>query len=86
MNPLLKLALDLGPLLIFFAANAVGGIFTAEDAWEKMSAGASLVQLYTGLIYQGPDIAQQINEGLSRILAREGFANLDAAVGHRSRR
>ncbi|HKY43841.1 MAG TPA: quinone-dependent dihydroorotate dehydrogenase [Pyrinomonadaceae bacterium] len=63
----------------------VGGIFTAEDAWEKISAGASLVQLYTGLIYQGPNIAQQINEGLSRILAREGFANLDAAVGHRAK-
>ena len=63
----------------------VGGIFTAEDAWEKVSAGASLVQLYTGLIYQGPNIAQQINEGLSRILAREGFANLEAAVGHRAR-
>ena len=61
----------------------VGGIFTAEDAWEKIAAGASLVQLYTGLIYQGPNIAQQINEGLSRILAREGFANLDVAVGHR---
>ena len=59
----------------------VGGIFTADDAWEKISAGASLVQLYTGLIYQGPKIAQKINEGLSRILAREGFATLDAAIG-----
>ena len=59
----------------------VGGIFTAEDAWEKIAAGASLVQLYTGLIYQGPRIAREINEGLARILAREGFANLDEAVG-----
>jgi dihydroorotate dehydrogenase len=63
----------------------VGGIFTADDAWEKISAGASLVQLYTGFIYQGPNIAQQINEGLSRILAREGFTNLDAAVGSRAK-
>jgi dihydroorotate dehydrogenase len=63
----------------------VGGIFTAEDAWEKIAAGASLVQLYTGFIYQGPNIAQQINEGLANILAREGFANLDAAVGCRAR-
>lgn len=62
----------------------VGGIFTAEDAWEKIAAGASLVQLYTGFIYQGPSIAEQINQGLSRILAREGFANLEAAIGHRS--
>jgi dihydroorotate dehydrogenase len=61
----------------------VGGIFNADDAWEKISAGASLVQLYTGFIYQGPNIAQQINEGLAKILAREGLANLDAAVGCR---
>jgi dihydroorotate dehydrogenase len=59
----------------------VGGIFNANDAWEKISAGASLVQLYTGFIYQGPNIAQEINEGLAKILAREGFTNLDAAVG-----
>ena len=63
----------------------VGGIFTAEDAWEKISAGASLIQLYTGFIYQGPNIAQQINEGLARILAREGLANVDAAVGCRAK-
>jgi dihydroorotate dehydrogenase len=63
----------------------VGGIFNADDAWEKISAGASLVQLYTGFIYQGPNIAQQINEGLAKILDREGFANLDAAVGCRAK-
>ena len=63
----------------------VGGIFNADDAWEKISAGASLVQLYTGFIYQGPNIAQQINEGLAKILAREGFASLDAAVGCRAK-
>jgi len=63
----------------------VGGIFNADDAWEKISAGASLVQLYTGFIYEGPNIAQQINEGLSGILAREGFTSLDAAVGCRAK-
>lgn len=62
----------------------VGGIFTAEDAWEKIAAGASLVQLYTGFIYRGPSIAREINEGLQRILNREGFPNLDAAVGCRA--
>jgi dihydroorotate dehydrogenase len=62
----------------------VGGIFTAEDAWEKIAAGACLVQLYTGFIYQGPGIARDINEGLERILKREGFPNLDAAVGCRT--
>ncbi|HJP92829.1 MAG TPA: quinone-dependent dihydroorotate dehydrogenase [Pyrinomonadaceae bacterium] len=59
----------------------VGGIFNAEDAWEKICAGASLVQLYTGFIYQGPNIANEINEGLAKILAREGFASLEEAVG-----
>jgi dihydroorotate dehydrogenase len=63
----------------------VGGIFTAEDAWEKICAGASLVQLYTGFIYQGPGIANDISEGLEKILAREKFANLEAAVGCRSK-
>lgn len=63
----------------------VGGIFNAEDAWEKICAGASLVQLYTGFIYQGPGIAHDINEGLANILAREGIANVDAAVGCRAK-
>lgn len=63
----------------------VGGIFTAQDAWEKIAAGASLVQLYTGFIYEGPGIAQKINEGLAQILKREGLDNIDAAVGHRAK-
>ena len=67
----------------FIPLIGVGGIFTAEDAWEKITAGASLVQLYTGFIYQGPRIASQISEDLSKILAREGFPNLDGAVGSR---
>ena len=63
----------------------VGGIFTARDAWEKICAGASLVQLYTGFIYQGPNIANDINQGLARILAREKCAGIDAAVGSRAK-
>jgi len=59
----------------------VGGIFTAEDAWEKICAGASLAQLYTGFIYQGPRIVREINQGLVQILKREGFAKIDEAVG-----
>ena len=62
----------------------VGGIFNAEDAWEKIAAGASLVQLYTGFIYRGPGIAREINEGLEGILKREGCPNLNAAVGCRA--
>ena len=62
----------------------VGGIFTAEDAWEMISAGASLVQVYTGLIYQGPSIAGNINEGLRRIISSAGFVSLDEAIGCRA--
>jgi dihydroorotate dehydrogenase len=62
----------------------VGGIFTAEDAWEKISAGASLVQLYTGLIYQGIGIARDINDGLAEILHRQGIRSLDEAIGCRA--
>ena len=64
----------------------VGGIFTADDAWEKISAGASLIQLYTGFIYEGPGVAKRINEGLSEILRREGFDSIDDAVGCRAPR
>ena len=64
----------------------VGGIFTAEDAWEKICAGASLVQVYTGFIYKGPGIVRQINEGLVEILRREGFAKIEEAVGSKIER
>ncbi len=61
----------------------VGGVFTAEDAWDKICAGASLIQLYTGFIYEGPGVARRINEGVAEILQREGFGSLDEAVGCR---
>src|SRR5258708_39894458 len=63
----------------------VGGVFTAEDAWEMISAGASLVQVYTGFIYEGPAIAQRINDGLRRIISEQGFVSLDEAVGARAK-
>jgi dihydroorotate dehydrogenase len=59
----------------------VGGIATAEDAWERIRAGASLVQLYSAMVYEGPGIARRIAVGLDRLLAREGFANIGEAVG-----
>jgi dihydroorotate dehydrogenase len=61
----------------------VGGVFDARDAWEKICAGASLIQLYTGFIYEGPNVARRINEGLAVILQREGFRSLDEAIGCR---
>lgn len=62
----------------------VGGIFNADDAFEMIAAGASLIQIYTGFIYEGPSIARDINEGLRRIVSREGFVSLDEAVGCRA--
>jgi dihydroorotate dehydrogenase len=59
----------------------VGGIFGADDAWAMVRAGASLVQVWTGFIYQGPGIARDINRGLLDRMAREGFRSLDDAVG-----
>ena len=59
----------------------VGGIFTADDAWAMVRAGASLVQLYTGFIYRGPLVAREICHGLSARLKREGMRSLDEAVG-----
>ena len=59
----------------------VGGIFDAADAYEKIRAGADLVQLYTGFIYQGPTVARDINRGLLQYLERDGFDSIEAAVG-----
>lgn len=59
----------------------VGGIFTADDAWEKITAGASLLQVYTGWIYQGPWMVRQILEGLVQKLADHGLDTIADAVG-----
>lgn len=59
----------------------VGGIFTAEDAFRKIASGASLLQAYTGFVYQGFTFARDVNFGLKEILKERGFANLDEAVG-----
>jgi dihydroorotate dehydrogenase len=59
----------------------VGGIFNAADAWEKVTAGASLVQVYTGLVYEGPAIVKHIVAGLRGKLREHGFKSLAEAVG-----
>lgn len=59
----------------------VGGIMSAEDAYKKIRAGASLVALVTGLIYEGPQLIGDINRGLVKLLNRDGFANISEAVG-----
>jgi dihydroorotate dehydrogenase len=59
----------------------VGGIATADDAWERIRAGASLVQLYSAMIYRGPGIAREILTGLEVLMRRDGFATIAEAVG-----
>jgi dihydroorotate dehydrogenase len=59
----------------------VGGIFSAEDAYEKIKAGASAVQIFTGFVYEGPGIAKRINEGLIRLMERDGYRSISEAVG-----
>jgi dihydroorotate dehydrogenase len=59
----------------------VGGISTAEDAWERIRTGANLVQLYTAMVYEGPGIAARIAHGLARKLKQEGMASIAEAVG-----
>jgi dihydroorotate dehydrogenase len=62
-----------------------GGIASADDAWERICAGASLVQLYSAMVYEGPGIARRIGEGLAQRLARAGFKSVAEAVGSEAR-
>ncbi|HTG64178.1 MAG TPA: quinone-dependent dihydroorotate dehydrogenase [Sphingomicrobium sp.] len=60
---------------------AAGGIASAEDAWDRIRAGASLVQIYSAMVYEGPGLARRIAKGLAAKLAEEGFASIAEAVG-----
>jgi dihydroorotate dehydrogenase (fumarate)/dihydroorotate dehydrogenase len=64
-----------------YAIIGAGGVFTAEDAYRKIRLGASLVQVYTAMIYEGPGVVRRINEGLCKLLQRDGFKNVAEAVG-----
>ncbi|NJL87559.1 MAG: dihydroorotate dehydrogenase (quinone), partial [Leptolyngbyaceae cyanobacterium SM1_1_3] len=64
----------------------VGGIFSAEDAWEKITAGAALVQVYTGWIYEGPGMIRRILSGLLQKLEAHDLSHLSEAVGLAHRR
>jgi dihydroorotate dehydrogenase len=63
------------------AVKALGGIFTAQDAWDAIAAGASSIELLTAFVYRGPAIAYQINTGLLRLLEARGIPNLKALRG-----
>jgi dihydroorotate dehydrogenase len=71
-----------GDRLVLISA---GGIETADDAWERITSGASLVQGYTGFVYGGGLWAKQVHDGLARRLREGGFASLAEAVGSASR-
>ena len=84
--PLKPIALD--ALCLFRAASggelpliAAGGIASTDDAWARIRAGASLVQLYSGLVYHGPGLARRIADGLAERLKREGFGSINEAIG-----
>lgn len=60
---------------------AAGGIASAEDVWTRIKAGASLIQIYSALVYHGPGLARTITRGLPALMAREGFASIADAIG-----
>ncbi|MFH1315367.1 MAG: quinone-dependent dihydroorotate dehydrogenase [Candidatus Uhrbacteria bacterium] len=58
-----------------------GGVFSAEDAYEKIRLGASLVQLITGMIFEGPQLIGEINKGLVELLRKDGYESISQAIG-----
>jgi dihydroorotate dehydrogenase len=56
----------------------VGGIFTAEDAYARIRAGASLIQVYTALVYEGPGLPRRLSRGLAALLRRDGISMREA--------
>ena len=78
LEVLRRLRATAGPALPLIG---VGGIDSAETAWERIAAGASLVQVYTGWIYEGPALVPQILQGLLRQLDRHGLRTIGEAVG-----
>lgn len=60
---------------------AAGGIASAEDVWDRIKAGASLVQLYSALVYRGPGLARTISAALPALMARDGFTSITDAIG-----
>lgn len=59
----------------------VGGIFNAKDAYEKIKSGASLIEIYTGLIYKGPSLISEIKYELIDLLKKDGYSSIEEAIG-----
>lgn len=64
-----------------FTIIGVGGVFSAKDAYTKIRLGATLVELITGMIFEGPQLVGQINKGLTELLERDGYSNVREAIG-----
>ncbi len=62
-----------------------GGVFSALDAYAKIKAGASLIQMITGMVFEGPQVVSEINQGLVKLLRKDGFCNIREAIGTDSR-
>ena len=82
-NELIRLAYKkYGDKLIIIGC---GGVFSGKDAYKKIKLGASLVQLITGMIFQGPQLISQINLELIDLLKKDGFKNITQAIGYENR-
>lgn len=64
-----------------FVIIGCGGVFNAKDAWEKITSGATLVQMITGLVFEGPQVVAEINHGLAKMVKENGFKNISEAIG-----
>jgi dihydroorotate dehydrogenase len=64
-----------------FILIGCGGVFNAEDAYKKIRLGASLIQMITGMIFEGPQVISDINQGLVKLLKRDGFKDISEAIG-----
>jgi len=62
----------------------VGGVFSADDAYEKITSGANLIELITSMIFEGPQVVGEINRGLVDLLKKDGFSSIEEAVGSRN--
>jgi dihydroorotate dehydrogenase len=78
LQVLRRLRARVGSQLVLIAA---GGISTADDAWQRILAGATLVQIYSALVYEGPGLPNRIARGLLDRLDSTGFASISEAVG-----
>jgi dihydroorotate dehydrogenase len=64
-----------------FPIVGVGGIMSGEDAWQKICAGASLLQAYSGFVFEGASLTKQVVNGIEKNMRKNGYSTLDQAIG-----